>query len=94
MTKKLTQLLNTLPPEPSHNALEEIRKVIKQMGKTIVVLDDDPTGTQTVYDLPVLTTWDVEAIRAEFQQKTPLFYILTNSRSFPTPEAEDLAREI
>ncbi len=94
MIKNLNQLLNTLPPEPTHNALEEIRKVIQQLGKTIVVLDDDPTGTQTVYDLPVLTTWDVEAISTEFQQKTPLFYILTNSRSFPTAEAEELAHEI
>ena len=94
MTKNLNQLLNALPPEPFHSALEEIRKVIRQLGKTIVVLDDDPTGTQTVYDTPVLTTWDVPAICAEFQQKTSLFYILTNSRSFPSSEAEALAHEI
>ena len=29
----------------------------------LVVLDDDPTGTQTVRDLPVLTRWAVGDIR-------------------------------
>ncbi len=27
--------------------------------RVLVVLDDDPTGTQSVADLPVLTRWDV-----------------------------------
>ncbi|WP_246101019.1 four-carbon acid sugar kinase family protein [Streptomyces cyaneus] len=29
----------------------------------LAVLDDDPTGTQTVKDIPVLTTWAVEDLR-------------------------------
>ena len=36
--------------------LEEIEKELKTSTKTIVILDDDPTGTQTVYDLPVVTS--------------------------------------
>ena len=36
----------------------------------LVVLDDDPTGTQTVRDLPVLTRWTVDDIRWALQQGT------------------------
>ena len=57
-----------------------------------IVLDDDPTGTQTVYDLPVLTEWTVATLQAEFARGTPIFYILTNSRSLPLPAAQMRAR--
>ncbi len=59
-----------------------------------MVLDDDPTGTQTVYDVPVLTVWDVETLRAEFAQPGPCFYILTNSRSLTPDATAELNREI
>ena len=60
----------------------------------MVVLDDDPTGTQTVHGLPVLTDWSVEMIVAELQNDLPAFYILTNSRSLPLPDAQKLNAEI
>ena len=62
--------------------------------KPIIVLDDDPTGTQTVHGVPVLTEWSEEVLRREFSQETPLFYILTNSRALHTEEAEELAKQI
>src|SRR5690606_18173037 len=58
------------------------------------VLDDDPTGTQTVYDVPVLTTWGVEELARELAESGPVFYILTNSRSMPLADAQALNREI
>ena len=48
----------------------------------LVVLDDDPTGVQTVHDVYVYTDWSMESIRAGFAGEAPLFFILTNSRSF------------
>jgi uncharacterized protein YgbK (DUF1537 family) len=60
----------------------------------LIVLDDDPTGTQTVYDVPVRTQWRRADIEEEFRLRTPVFFILTNSRSLPEPEAVLLAREI
>ncbi len=60
----------------------------------VVVLDDDPTGTQTVYDVPVLTEWSVESLRREFATEGPCFYILTNSRSLDNESARALNREI
>lgn len=61
---------------------------------TIIVLDDDPTGTQTVHDIPVLTEWSEAAIGAELDRATPLFYILTNSRSLTADKARALGLEI
>jgi uncharacterized protein YgbK (DUF1537 family) len=52
----------------------------------VVFLDDDPTGTQTVRDLPVLTSWSVDDIAWALAQPTAAFFILTNTRSL-TPEA-------
>ncbi|CAI5489120.1 unnamed protein product [Closterium sp. Naga37s-1] len=64
----------------------------------VVVLDDDPTGTQTVHGLHVLTTWDVETLKAEMAAlaHTPnaAFFILTNSRALPTQQAAALTRTI
>lgn len=38
--------------------MEEVLKVEKEgHAKVLVVLDDDPTGTQTVHGVTVLTEW-------------------------------------
>ena len=94
MATTLNQLLSTLPPDNDRQLLSVIRQRRAEARQTIVVLDDDPTGTQTVYDLPVLTEWTTEVIATEFTQETPVFYILTNSRSLPATEANQLARTI
>jgi uncharacterized protein YgbK (DUF1537 family) len=60
----------------------------------LIVLDDDPTGTQTVQNVPVLTVWDVATLRAEFAESGPCFYILTNTRSMVAETAEAVNREI
>ena len=57
------------------------------------MIDDDPTGCQTVHDIPILTAWPVEALKAEFN-RSPCFFILTNSRSLPAREAIELNREV
>ncbi len=86
-------LFDRLPspwPEP---LLDAIRARVHASGQRFVVLDDDPTGTQTVHDLPVLTEWPVEAL-AEELERVPVFYVLTNSRALDAPGAVALAREI
>ncbi|WP_066287600.1 four-carbon acid sugar kinase family protein [Arthrobacter sp. B6] len=59
-----------------------------------VVLDDDPTGTQSVADLPVLTRWDVEDFTWAFGQAKPAVYVLTNTRSLDPAEAAARNAEI
>lgn len=60
----------------------------------IVVLDDDPTGTQTVHDVDVWTRWNVEDLLAALASDDPAFYLLTNSRALPSREAAALNRTI
>ena len=57
----------------------------------VVALDDDPTGTQTVRDVPVLTKWSAEGLRTLLDGADPLAFLLTNSRSLPGDEAVELA---
>lgn len=73
--------------------LKEIQEKRNTTPKSIVILDDDPTGTQTVYDLPVVTRWCLSVLEEEFQ-KSPVFFILTNSRSLQAKEANELAKTI
>lgn len=62
--------------------------------RQIVVLDDDPTGVQTVHDVSVYTDWSPESIREGFEEPGRLFFILTNSRSFTAEQTERVHREI
>ena len=86
--------LDLLPLEWATNLLPEIKNNFSAADYKIIVLDDDPTGTQTTRDLPVLTTWSVDALKEELKTNFPAFFILTNSRSLPQPEAVKLAEEI
>ena len=87
--------LSSQPPESKiPGALEKIRARVEADGRRVAVLDDDPTGTQTVHGVPVLTTWTVEDLRWALGQPSPTFYVLTNSRSLPEDEAAAMNREI
>jgi uncharacterized protein YgbK (DUF1537 family) len=79
---------------PDITLANEINEVKAGVIDTIVVLDDDPTGTQTVYDTPVLTNWEKETLKSEIVNDTPLFFVLTNSRSVVEREAEKIAATI
>lgn len=87
-------LLQALPSEWPVDLRSEIQIEVRSSGRKVVVLDDDPTGTQTVHSIPVLTQWNTEALQAELQNDLPVFYILTNSRSLSLPEARSLNEEI
>jgi uncharacterized protein YgbK (DUF1537 family) len=70
-------------------ALEEVRA-----GRRLVVLDDDPTGTQSIADLPVLTSWSVPDLQWALRQPTTAFFILTNTRSLSEADAAERNRQI
>lgn len=82
------------PARRSSDALGAIRERVDASGKKLVVLDDDPTGTQTVHDVPVLTTWSYSELRWALEGGGSTFYVLTNSRSLPSEDAVSLNREI
>lgn len=89
-----SKCLENLPLEWNDDLLPGIRKNLEDSGRKIVVLDDDPTGTQTVYDLAVLTTWSVKTLEQELKKENNCFYILTNSRSLSESGAVKLGTEI
>lgn len=65
---------------------EALRLALGRLNRKIVVLDDDPTGAQTVQGVSVYTRWDKEAITAGFREPASLFFILTNSRGLTRAE--------
>ena len=86
----LEQLLAEQPPVLDVGAnLDEVRK-----GRRLVALDDDPTGTQTIADLPVLTSWTVADVQWALQQPTTGFFVLTNTRSLSEADAAERNRQI
>lgn len=60
----------------------------------IIVLDDDPTGSQTVHGCLLLTRWDVETLKAALNDAAPLFFVLTNTRGMGAKQAADVTREV
>ncbi|MBP5749271.1 MAG: hydroxyacid dehydrogenase, partial [Firmicutes bacterium] len=71
-----------------------LRAEYEKFNKKIVVLDDDPTGSQTVHDIYVYTDWSQETLDEAFASDQKLFYILTNSRSFTAKQTEEEHRKI
>ncbi|MCQ4637040.1 hydroxyacid dehydrogenase [Anaerovorax odorimutans] len=71
-----------------------LQKEIEKNDKKLVVLDDDPTGTQTVHGVSVYTDWSKSSISAGFDEPNKLFYILTNSRAMTESETKTLHEEI
>ncbi|MQA05609.1 MAG: hypothetical protein GEV07_23785 [Streptosporangiales bacterium] len=63
-------------------------------ARRVAVLDDDPTGTQTVRELPVLTSWTVGDVRWALRQSTAGFFVLTNTRSLTPADAAARNREV
>lgn len=87
-------LVDSLPPEWPDSLLGEIQEEIGQAKSKVVILDDDPTGTQTSKDIPVLTEWSVETLVRELKGEEPGFFVLTNSRSMTSEDAASLAVEL
>jgi uncharacterized protein YgbK (DUF1537 family) len=60
----------------------------------IIVLDDDPTGSQTVHSCLLLMQWDVETLRLGLRDEAPIFFVLTNTRSLTPENADRITREV
>lgn len=73
---------------------EEVARVVERSKRRLVVLDDDPTGTQTVAGVPVLTTWSVADLRWALSRDVLVFFVLTNTRSLSPKDTEARVREV
>ena len=71
-----------------------LNAAIGEDSRKIVVLDDDPTGVQTVHDIYVYTGWDSDSLLDGFRSENKLYFILTNSRGFTEEETIKAHKEI
>jgi uncharacterized protein YgbK (DUF1537 family) len=81
---------------PAHReeAVPGIEAALAGLRRKIVVLDDDPTGVQTVNGVYVYTRWDRETVLEAFRAPEQMFFILTNSRGLTAPESRAQHAEI
>ena len=88
--------IDSLPPPREHTGSADQIAASQSKGELpiLVVLDDDPTGTQTCHNINVLMTWDVDVLVKEFQSTNSGFFILTNSRSLHPEDARALIETI
>lgn len=71
-----------------------IAERVAAAGRVLVVLDDDPTGTQSVADLPVLTGWSTDDLAWALRTGKSAVYVMTNSRSLDPVDAAVRNREV
>ena len=90
----VAETLANLPAPWPVSPMTEIDALLRADDRALVVLDDDPTGTQTVHGIAVLTTWGADELEAELRSAARCFFVLTNSRSLPEPQARALATQI
>lgn len=88
-----SETLNRFPAPWPVDLLPGIQNTLEAKSRKVWILDDDPTGTQTIAGLPVITTWDVDTLRAEFDQPEIACFVLTNSRGLTAEVSNELHRE-
>ncbi|MEL7635872.1 four-carbon acid sugar kinase family protein [Sporomusa paucivorans] len=98
MMKSLPHLsadrLKSYPKVDENHVALLLQQAVAGAPRKIIVLDDDPTGTQTVHDISVYTDWTYESVSQGFQEKNKVFYILTNSRGFTQEQTSKAHRDI
>ncbi|MDJ0647938.1 MAG: four-carbon acid sugar kinase family protein [Xenococcaceae cyanobacterium MO_188.B19] len=67
---------------------------MSQNQAKIIVLDDDPTGSQTVHSCLLLMNWDVETLKIGLQDAVPILFILTNTRALAPSLAAQVTQEV
>lgn len=71
-----------------------LSSALLRFDRTVVVLDDDPTGTQTVSNVPVVTSWERSLLQEELERKPRMLFILTNSRALTAAQSQVLHEEL
>ena len=82
------------PPEALAQIKSDLEGRMARDDRIYVVIDDDPTGGQTVHGIEVFTSWDAEHILEGMQRAGRMFFIMTNSRSMTALETGRIHREI
>lgn len=91
---QLSKTLASLPVEWPDDPVPDIQAYLRTNREKLVIIDDDPTGSQTVHNIPILTRWDIDTLRDELHNELPAFYVLTNTRGMPLEKARAINAEI
>jgi uncharacterized protein YgbK (DUF1537 family) len=84
-----------LPPvRVEADARRRIRRALADAGRRIAVLDDDPTGSQTVHGVDVVTVFEPDEVAAGLSEVGSTCFLLTNTRSLPEDDAVELNTRI
>jgi len=87
-------ILETFPKVDEEKVNKILYEELKRLNRKIIVLDDDPTGVQTVHNISVYTDWKEQTFEKGFAEKISMFFILTNSRSFIKEQTMEVHKEI
>ncbi|ODJ62611.1 four-carbon acid sugar kinase family protein [Brochothrix thermosphacta] len=86
--------LNALPTVDEHKIDALLNEALASFKHKIIVLDDDPTGIQTVHGVSVFTQFDEQTIETAFRDEQQMFFLLTNSRAMTATETTILHTNI
>jgi uncharacterized protein YgbK (DUF1537 family) len=89
-----TELISSYRASGEAEASAVLETELLKNRRKIIVLDDDPTGVQTVHGVSVYTGWNADIIRAGFDESNSLFFVLTNSRGMTAEETANVHNEI
>lgn len=92
--KQSIEILNAIPKADSDRIQSAYEQALNHFHHKVIVLDDDPTGIQTVHGVSVFTDWSEKSIEAGFLEDSRMFFILTNSRSMTEKETAVLHETI
>lgn len=90
----LSDFLGSLHAEFPEDLFPKIQKIVSENPQKVVIIDDDPTGSQNIRNIPVLTIWTTEALEQELKNDLPAFFILTNSRGLSAEKAVEINHQI
>jgi uncharacterized protein YgbK (DUF1537 family) len=83
-------------PRPYADATvrEQVRKALEAGPVKLAVIDDDPTGTQAVRGVPLVTRWDEPELEWAMRAAAPTFAVLANTRALPQEQAVAINAQI
>jgi uncharacterized protein YgbK (DUF1537 family) len=85
---------NLPPARVEPDARRRIRRALTEAGRRLAVLDDDPTGSQTVHGIEVVTVFEPDELAAGLAEVGSTCFIMTNTRSLSEVDAVGLNTRI
>ena len=87
-------VLDSFPAVDEQKVEAMLKDALASLQKKIVVLDDDPTGVQTVNNVSVYTDWKEETLVQGFEEEKSIFFVLTNSRGLTVAQTTEAHKEM